>query len=138
APSAESLDRATPTLPSPLLAALAGCWATDTSDERWQLDRSGASGLTVTRHVDTDEPDYARRVKIPTPLLYNAAQGTFGFTAAGHIHELLFVFMRVDDTLAVDSYSRREPRAPFHATGSRFTLHRCAPHPIARPPHDPE
>ncbi len=129
APTPESLDRAARTLPPALLTALTGCWEPDDHSERWQLDRSSASELTVTRHVETDVADYARRAKIPSPLLYDAAKGTLGFTAAGPVHALFFAFTRAGDTLEAYSFSRREPSAPYRFTGSRMTLERCAARP---------
>ena len=129
APAPESLDHATRTLPPALLTALTGCWERDNHSERWQLDRSGTSELTVIRHVETDDADYARRAKIPSPLLYDAAKGTLGFTAAGRIHALFFAFTRPGATLEAYSFSSHEPGAPYHFTGSRMTLERCAARP---------
>lgn len=129
APAPENLDRATRALPPTLLAALTGCWETDDHAERWQIDRSSASELTVTRHVETDVADYARRAKIPSPLLYEATKGTLGFTAAGPLHALFFAFTQVSGALQAYSFSRREPSAPYHFTGARLTLERCAARP---------
>jgi hypothetical protein len=125
-PVTNALDHATPVVPPALVDALVGCWEHPEANERWQLDRAGASGITVVRHVGAGTGDYEARAKIPTPLLHNAATGTLGFPAAGRIHALLFLFTRVDDHLEVDSFSRRQSSAPYHATGSHFTVHRCA------------
>jgi hypothetical protein len=117
-------------LPEAVLGAVLGCWQLE-DRERWSITRTAQGGARVVRTLTNDDAlhlgaDYARRVGLPSDLIYNPGEATLAFTTAGSIHGLLFIFTAGPAGIEGSWFSSRDPtREDYHWTGNRSTLQRC-------------
>ncbi len=116
----------TEVIPKPIADAMIGCWRPADSDEHWYMTRGADGTVDVVRELAAPDRDsYGPRARIPRKLMYDPAKESFGFSAAGPIHALLFVFTKAGDELRVDSYSSRVPSEGYHWTGNHFVVRKC-------------
>ena len=126
---AGSVAGATTDLPPALGDSLIGCWRLAGSEERWRFERAADGHLQVVRSVDAADPAasgaYGERARLPATVHYDSTAGTIAFTAAGHIHGLMFVMRKDGAKLEVDSYASRVPGESYRSTGNHFSVERC-------------
>jgi hypothetical protein len=124
-------------LPETVLGAVEGCWELE-DREQWRITRTEEGGArvvrTLTERGGASKGDYAQRAAIPSALYYDASQAQLGFTTAGPIHGLLFVFMVAPRRLEGSWFSSHAPGAGYHATGRRATLRPCRSRASGAPP----
>jgi hypothetical protein len=125
--------KATKTISKKLLRPLLGCWQLD-GQERWTISRLDASGAqVVTKLIGYAKkpgghplfPGSAYRAAAPSALRYDASQGNFGFSTAGHGRATLVVFKHSGSSLEASLFSKRWRKAPYAFTGNTVTLERC-------------
>jgi hypothetical protein len=138
APDQPEADKATKKIPARLVRQVLGCWQLD-GQERWlikRLDLNGAQVVTILlKHQGhASFPDYIRRARVPSTLMYDPRAGNFGFGVAGRVRPTLVLFKLSGSTLAATLYAKLSPKDRFTPTGNTATLHRCKTAAGARPP----